>query len=64
MILMMDWLRNNLGSMIVLLLLIVIVAVIIMRMVRNKKQGVTGCGCKCSHCPMGEACQENERQNL
>ena len=51
------WLSENIGTIAVSLVLILIVALIIKAMIRDKKQGKSSCGCKCSHCPMSASCR-------
>lgn len=53
------WLSENIGTIAVSLVLVLIVALIIRGMIRDKKQGRSSCGCKCSHCPMGASCRKN-----
>ena len=53
------WLSENIGTIAVSLVLILIVALIIRGMIRDKRQGKSSCGNKCSHCPMGASCRKN-----
>ncbi len=52
----MDWLIENIGTILVCAGLVLIVAAIIRSMIRNKKKGISSCGCGCSTCAMGELC--------
>ena len=54
---MLGWLLENIATMIICAVLIAVVAVIIISMVKNKKKGVSSCGCGCSNCAMSDACQ-------
>lgn len=56
---MMDWLVNNLGTIIVTLLLAAVVALIVVNHIRKKKQGKSTCGCGCADCPMKKKCDHN-----
>ena len=53
---MLDFLSQNLATIIISLVLIVICALIIIKMRHNKKQGKTSCGCGCSACAMKDMC--------
>ena len=53
---MLDFLSQNLATIIISLVLIVICALIVIKMRRNKKQGKTSCGCGCSACAMSGMC--------
>ena len=52
----MNWLAENWGTILISLILLGAVAGIAWRMIRNKKQGRTSCGCGCSGCAMDGAC--------
>lgn len=52
----MNWLIENLGTILVCTVLILIVAAIVRSMIRNKKKGVSSCGCGCSNCAMEGLC--------
>ena len=51
-----DFFKNNAGTLAVALVLTAVVALIAIRMVKNKKSGKSTCGCGCSTCPMSEKC--------
>lgn len=57
---MLNWIIENIATIIVCAVLIVIVAAIIASMIRNKKQGKSACGCGCSSCPMGGSCHSKK----
>lgn len=52
----MDFILNNLATIIICLVLAGIVGLILYKAVKDKKQGKSACGCNCSCCPMGGAC--------
>ena len=54
----MDWIVQNIGSLLVGGVLLMIVGVVIYRMRKDKKAGKSSCGCNCSGCPMGGKCHE------
>lgn len=44
------------ATIIISLILAAIVFFIVKKMVKDKKQGKSSCGCNCSSCPMGGCC--------
>ena len=59
---MLDFLSQNLATIIISLILIVICALIIFRMRSNKKQGKSSCGYGCSACAMKDMCHSQNKQ--
>jgi len=57
---MFDFIKENIGTIIVCIILIVIVALIIMKLVRDKKNHKTSCGCSCSTCPGAQTCHPDK----
>ena len=55
---MLNWITDNLITIIVSLVLILIVAAIIRKLVRDKKKGKYSCGCNCAHCAMAGSCHK------
>ncbi len=53
------WLSENIGTIGVSLVLILIVGLIIRGMIRDKQQGKSSCGNRCSHCPMSASCRRH-----
>lgn len=53
---MLIWLKANLATIIVSLILIIAVALVIRKMVRDKRQGKSSCGCGCSGCALKGQC--------
>ena len=58
----MDWLKQNLGTIVVSLVLVAIVVLIIAKMVRDKKNGKSSCGCGCANCAMRGKCHTSEKK--
>lgn len=54
----MRWLSENLGTVLVAFALLGIVALIVRRLIHDKRQGRSTCGCNCANCPMGGACHK------
>ncbi len=52
----MDWIVNNLATIIICLVLAAVVGLVIYKMAKDKKQGKSSCGGNCSCCPMGGCC--------
>ncbi|MBQ8622881.1 MAG: FeoB-associated Cys-rich membrane protein [Oscillospiraceae bacterium] len=53
---MLGFITENLTSIIVLLVVAVILFAIIFKMVKDKKQGKSSCGCGCKGCPNSGNC--------
>lgn len=47
---MLEWLKNNLGSMLILLTLVLGVIFLIIGLIKQKKQGKFNCSCNCKNC--------------
>lgn len=54
----MQWLANNLSTIIIALVVAGAIAAIIVAMIRSKKKGKTSCGCGCDGCPMSGSCHD------
>ncbi len=59
---MLEWIKDNIGTIIVGAALVLLIAFIIVRMVKNKKQGKSACGCGCSDCAMKASCKGNKKK--
>jgi hypothetical protein len=57
---MITWLLNNISTIIVCVIIIAVVAMIVRKMVKDKKQGKSSCGCGCQNCAMHDACHSNK----
>ena len=55
---MLDWITENLSTIVVSLILVLVVAAIIRKLVRDKKKGKSSCGCNFAHCAMAESCHK------
>ncbi len=53
-----EWLKMNIATVITALLLVLALAGAVWVLVKNKKQGKSSCGCKCSSCPMSGSCHK------
>ena len=49
------------GTAIVIIVLVLVVGLIIWKMCRDKKQGISSCGCGCSACPNAEFCHAKKK---
>ena len=58
----MNWLTDNLGTIVISAILVLIVALIIVKMVRDKKKGKSTCGCGCSNCAMRGSCHPDPKK--
>ena len=53
---MLQWISENVGTILICMGLIVIVALIVRSLIRQKKQGKSSCGAGCAHCAMHGQC--------
>ena len=51
-----EFLKNNAGTLAVALVLTAVIVLIAVRIVKNKKNGKSTCSCGCSNCPMSASC--------
>ncbi len=49
-------LSENIGTIAVILVLLFVSLLIVIRLVKNKKEGRSSCGCGCSNCPIQGKC--------
>lgn len=47
------------GTFIVLLILVAIVSLIVVKLIHDKKEGKSSCGCGCQNCAMHEKCHSS-----
>ena len=52
-----EFFKNNAGTLAVALVLTAVIVLIAVRIVKNKKNGKSTCGCGCSNCPMSASCR-------
>ncbi|MBQ1284285.1 MAG: FeoB-associated Cys-rich membrane protein [Acutalibacteraceae bacterium] len=55
---MLDWIINNIGTVVVGALLAAAVAAVIIKLIKDKRAGKSSCGCNCSGCPMSDKCHK------
>jgi hypothetical protein len=55
---MLAWLTENIGTIVVSLILIAVVSLIVVRLIKDKKQGKSSCGCGCENCAMHGKCHK------
>ena len=58
---MLQWINENVGTILICMGLIVIVALIVRSLIRQKKQGKSSCGAGCAHCAMHGQCHTGGR---
>lgn len=58
---MLEFLSQNIGSIIVLFVIVAIMGALIFGLIRSKKRGGSSCGCGCSNCPMSKSCNRNQK---
>ena len=52
----MNWLMENLSTILVGAAVAALVVLVIVRMVKSRRSGKSSCGCGCAGCPMGGKC--------
>lgn len=53
---MINWLRINAGTILICLVLATAVALIVRKLIREKREGKSSCGCDCGNCAMRGKC--------
>lgn len=53
---MLEWLVNNLATIIISALLLAVVVLVVCSMVRQKRKGRSSCGCNCASCALNGQC--------
>lgn len=54
-----NFISQNIGTIVVLAIVAAIVALLILKLVKDKKAGKSSCSCGCSSCPMRDGCRGN-----
>lgn len=60
---MLQWISENLGTIMIAGALLVVILLISIHLIRNKKSGKSSCGCGCAHCAMAGQCHGGKRQD-
>lgn len=60
---MVQWLTDNLGNILISLLLAAVVILAVHKIIKDKRQGKSSCGCNCSHCAMSGVCHYKAGKN-
>lgn len=58
---MLDFLLENIGTILVALALSLILSLVVVAMVKNKKKGISSCSGGCSCCPFNGKCHSEEK---
>ncbi|MBQ7106201.1 MAG: FeoB-associated Cys-rich membrane protein [Clostridia bacterium] len=53
---MMNWVLDNLASIIVLTVVIAIITLVVIKMIKDKKNGKQNCSCGCEGCAFKDNC--------
>lgn len=56
----MDFILENLASIIVLIVVAVIVGAVVVKMIKDKKAGKSSCSCGCKGCPNSGNCHGHQ----
>ena len=57
-VLMFEWIKANLATLLISAALAAAVVLVIIKMIRDRKKGRTSCGCGCADCPMSGKCHK------
>ncbi len=55
------FLKMNLGTIAVGIAVLALLAAVARKMLRDRKQGRTSCGCNCAHCPSAGMCHSTAK---
>lgn len=58
---MLDWIVQNMATIVVCIGLLLLVVGIILTMIRDRKKGKSSCGGRCIGCPMKGTCHKKEQ---
>lgn len=58
---MLDFIVDNLGTILITVVLVTILAAIVVKLVRDKRKGKSSCGGNCAHCALGGSCHDDKR---
>ena len=58
----MNWIGENLGTIIVATIVFSFLIFLIVRMIIKNKKGENSCSCGCSACPSSQYCKSKEKQ--
>jgi hypothetical protein len=59
---MMDWIIENISTILVTLILIGLISIVIRKMLNDKKKGITSCGTSCTGCGMAGSCKDIQKK--
>ncbi len=57
----MAFITDNLGTILISLLLLVAVGFVIYKMISDKRNGKSSCGCNCASCPSSRMCHSQKK---
>ena len=55
---MLSFLLANLSTIVIAAVLLLVVVLIVLKLVRDRKNGKTSCGCGCENCPSHHMCHK------
>lgn len=58
---MLDFIVDNLGTILITVVLVTILAAIVVKLVRDKRKGKSSCGGNCAYCALGGSCHGDKR---
>ena len=54
---MLDFLIENIATIITLLIVVLVVGLAVFKIIKDKKQGKSSCGCGCQGCALSDKCK-------
>lgn len=54
---MLDFLKENAATIITLLIVLAVLGLAVFKMIKDKKQGKSSCGCGCEGCALSDKCK-------
>ena len=58
----MDWISENLGTIVISLVLSLAVILVVIKLIRDKRTGRSSCSCGCSSCAMAGTCHSRKEK--
>ena len=55
---MLEWIVNNLSTIVISFVLLAVVTLIVIKTVADKRNGKATCGCGCQNCAMKDSCHK------
>lgn len=60
---MLTWITENLASLIAGTVVLGIVVLVVIKLVKDKRNNKSACGCGCANCPYSASCSKTPQEN-